>query len=532
MTNGHRWVIIFSKSTMSAAEETIAGRETAKHRTKPIGDRILDFLSSVRFGVSLLCILVVLSMIGMLIIQQNVDGFDSYFASLTPAEKLVYGSLGLFDIYYSWYFKLILLVLSLNIILASIDRFPSAWSYVRKPKLTATRSWIEQQQTSDEIESSMLPAEAAQRLQKLFASNGLKSKITEFEETSYAVDAKGAKDFGNLVTHKKLVVFGESGRINRLGAYIVHVFLLTLFLGHFVALQSGFDADVRMVPGTTTDEIQMIEFDLDKKEKFNVQVPFSLTCTDIEQTLIDPRGSIDVRNTLDWRTQMKVDDPEYGTTVADISMNKPFSYRGYRFFQAQTIPVGNAREIELGIIPEAGGEPITIKVSRLGSTTLPDGTKVEYEEFLPDFFLNGDKPDTRSGEYNNPAAVLGVTPPGGERTRVFAMGGGAARNAPMLSAPKAGYKWTLTSYEKSPLAHVLSIKYDPFNGAFIAWYFGGFGLIGALAFVFFFSHRRVWALVEDNDGRTEIVLGGDANRNHLPFEEKFKKIVHEARAAV
>jgi cytochrome c biogenesis protein ResB len=41
------------------------------------------------------------------------------------------------------------------------------------------------------------------------------------------------------------VVFGETGRLNRIGAYIVHVALLTLFLGHFVALQTGFDADVR-----------------------------------------------------------------------------------------------------------------------------------------------------------------------------------------------------------------------------------------------------------------------------------------------
>jgi hypothetical protein len=110
--------------------------------------------------------------------------------------------------------------------------------------------------------------------------------------------------------------------------------LLTLFLGHFVALQTGFDADVRMVPGDKTDQIQMIQFDLEKKEKFNVQLPFSLTCTDIQQKLIDPRGSIDVTNTLDWRTQMRIDDPAYGTKIADISMNKPFNYRGYRFFSS------------------------------------------------------------------------------------------------------------------------------------------------------------------------------------------------------
>jgi len=213
-------------------------------------------------------------------------------------------------------------------------------------------------------------------------------------------------------------------------------------------------------------------------------------------------------------------------------MNKPFSYRGYRFFQAQTIPVGNAREIELNLTPEIGGEPLNVKISRLSSTTLPDGTTVEYEEFQPDFVLNGDKPDSRSGDYNNPAAILGVTPPGGQRVRVFAMGEGAARNAPMMSAPKAGYKWKLAGYEKSPFAHVLSIKYDPFNGALIAWYFGGFGLIGALGFVFFFSHKRVWALIDPKDSGTEVVFGGNANRNHLGFEEKFNKVVRDAEASL
>jgi len=466
-------------------------------------------------------------MTGMLIIQQNVQGFDAYYASLTPAEKMVYGSLGLFNIYYSWYFKLLLLILSLNIILASIDRFPSAWSYVSKPKLTATTAWLQQQPQTATIDADTSDANSqAQKIAAIFSANGLKPRVTEFEEASYAKDEFGRKDFSNVSKEKKFVVFAESGRLNRLGAYIVHCALLTLFLGHFIALQSGFDADVRMIPGDATDQIQMIEFDLDKKEKFNVQLPFSMTCTDIEQRLIDPRGSIDVTNTLDWRTQIRVEDPDYGTTTADISMNKPFSYRGYRFFQAQTIPVGNARSVELKLIPQQGGEPISVTVPRMGSTPIADGTKIEYDEFLPDFTFNAEgKPDTRSGEYNNPAAVLGVTPPGGERMRVFAFGGNMPENAP-VSAPKAGYKWKLADYEKAPFAHILSIKYDPFNGAFIAWYFGGFGLIGALGFVFFFSHKRAWAVIEN--GR--IVLGGNANRNHLGFEDKFKKIVNEVRS--
>src|SRR5688572_22542527 len=313
---------------MSAAEETLGGHEVAKIKTRPIGDRALDFVSSVRFGVSLLISLVVLSMIGMLIIQQNVEGFDAYYASLTAAEKLVYGSLGFFDIYYVWYFKVLLLILSLNIILASIDHFPAAWKYIVKPKLTATRDWLINQPQNAVVETAAEDENAvAEKISKLFADRGYKATITRYEPSAYVVDEEGRKDFTATRSIKTLVVFGERGRFNRIGAYIVHVCLLTLFLGHFVALQTGFDADVRMIPGDATDKIEMIQFNLDKRERFAVQLPFSMMCTDIQQKLIAPRGSIDVTNTLDWRTQVKVDDPEYGQTVADVSMNNPFTYR-------------------------------------------------------------------------------------------------------------------------------------------------------------------------------------------------------------
>src|SRR4051812_42557015 len=101
---------------MSAAEETIKRDELVKPKPTLLGDRALNFLSSVRLGVVLLCIMVVLAMVGMLIMQQNVNGFDSYYVGLTPAEKVVFGYLGLFDVYHSWYFNLLLLILSLNII--------------------------------------------------------------------------------------------------------------------------------------------------------------------------------------------------------------------------------------------------------------------------------------------------------------------------------------------------------------------------------------------------------------------------------
>ena len=173
---------------------------------------------------------------------------------------------------------------------------------------------------------------------------------------------------------------------------------------------------------------------------------------------------------------------------------------------------------------------MSVSVDRNGEANLPDGTIVRFEQFLADFTIGpGGNPDTKSGDYNNPAAVLSVTPPQGERLRVIAFANKLPDNIP-INAPKAGYKWRLAEFEKSPLAHILSIKYDPFSGAFIAWYFGGFGLIGALMFVFFFSHKRIWAqIAESEDGKLTLVVAGEANRNQFGFEDKFNKIASKLR---
>jgi cytochrome c biogenesis protein len=471
-----------------------------KSKSKPFLNSVLDFLSSVKFGVVLLCILVALSMLGMIIVQQNVNGFDSFFASLTPAEKIVFGTLGFFDIYHSWYYNFLLLILSLNIILASIDRFPTAWKYISTPKTEVTKAWLLHQKQNGNL--NVAEDNITEKITPIFKKYGFNVKTTE--------------------KNGRIHIFGEKGKWNRMGAYIVHVALLTLFLGHFVALNTGFDADVRVTPSQVTDKIELIQFNLDKQERYNAQLPFTLTCTDIQQTLIDPKGSIEINNTLDWRTQIKIDDPQYGTTIADVSLNKPFSYRGYRFFQASAITEGKARTMTIEATPANGGEPVKVILPRNGETTLPDGTKLKYENFWSDFVVG--QPESTTNEYQNPATKLKVISSDGKSLDAFAFFRKLPDTAPMASAV-GGYKFRLAEFEKSPSAHVLSIKYDPFEGHFIAWYFGGFGLMFALVFVFFIAHQRIWALVDGNN----VTLGGNTNRNELAFNDTFNKIVNDLK---
>src|SRR5438128_289762 len=136
----------------AAMESTEAATRAKAKPRRSIIDGVLGLLSSVPFGITLLVLLIIACMIGMLIQQQEVEGFTEFYAKLTPAERLVYWHLGFFNIYHVWYFNLLLLLLSLNIILASIDHFPKAWSFIRRKKLTASPTFAQTQRVREAVE--------------------------------------------------------------------------------------------------------------------------------------------------------------------------------------------------------------------------------------------------------------------------------------------------------------------------------------------------------------------------------------------
>jgi cytochrome c biogenesis protein len=469
------------------------------------GKRTLDLLSSVRFGVVQLVLLAAACMIGMLIMQQNVEGFDKYFAALTPAQRFLYGKLGVFDIYHAWYFNALLLVLSLNIVLASIDRFPGAWTFISRKKLDASAHWLSGQKPSATVtvRADSLE-EAVSRVVEAFRGARLKTVVTEKKGKTY--------------------VFGERGAWNRLGAYAVHVALLTIFFGGFLTSMFTVGGQMPLEPGLTSNELTETVFNLDQLSRSVRQLPFEVVCTDIEQKLIRKEGSITADNTLDWLTRIKIKDPERGETEALVHLNRPYDYRGYRFFQASFIADGKARSVRLQVTPQAGGQPQELVIPRGGAAALPDGTRVELKDFSANFTVGGNSQEADEAVYNNPAATLAVTAPGASSpTRAFAFTPEMAERAPFARQPVAGYTWRLVDFEKAPKAHILAIQKDP--GATTVYI--GFALLGlTLSAVFFFSHRRVWAqVVEKGEGRFEVVTGGNTNRNQLGFEDAFWQIV-------
>jgi cytochrome c biogenesis protein len=449
--------------------------------------------------------------------QVNVDGFADYYAGLTPSQQWLYTDpilralrawtgwelrgwniFSLVDIYKSYVFITLLAILSLNIILASIDHFPGAWRYIRRKKLTATKPYVLHQETHATLESDGGNDEPL-RIAAVCEAFGFKPTITR--------------------EAKRTTVFAERGAWNRLGAYFVHVGLLVIFLGGFFTWRYAYNGALTLVPGSQASVIQGVAYDLDRVQAARFALPFTIECTDIQQVLIRDDGSLDANNTVDWHTRVRILDGAQAVE-ADIHMNKPLDYRGYRFFQSSYQNVANARTVTLAYTP-AGGAPEEVTVMRGAPATLSDGTTVELVDFTGNVSTSS-AGGSMAVDYTNPGADLAVTPPNGAPARVVALSAGRPGSAP--EGLTVDPRFTISKFEKVGGSHTLAVQYDPWG----AWsfYVGSVLLIAALFSVFFFAHQRIWFVIErDKEGTPRVFAGGHTNRNRPAFNRTFKDVV-------
>jgi cytochrome c biogenesis protein len=343
--------------------------------------------------------------------------------------------------------------------------------------------------------------------------------------------------------NNRVTVFAQRNNWNRLGAYVVHVALLTIFTGGFLTSRSGMGGSMEIRPGKTSNVFARSEITMDGAKEAQESLPFQIECTDLEQKLIRPEGTLDNSNTIDWLSSIKIIDKERNHEEdMVVHLNNVGDYRGYRFFQNSFTPVGNARQITITFEPAAGGPalpPVTIK--RNGSTEVPGIGVVKYVGFFPDFDVDNSGPTTLSRDYNNPAAQLEIIKPDGKRTMSFAFNpqlsdqyltkanekvGKDGGDNPLLVN---GNKVILRDFEKVSLNHTLTIQYDPGRTPV---YIGFTLLIIALCGVFFFSHQRVWAVIEPNGKQSKIYLGGNTNRNRPAFEGRFNSLVQSVTGGI
>src|SRR5215469_458419 len=90
-------------------------------------------LSSVKTGVILIILVVIFSAAGTVILQRPITDPDDIQRAYSPAMLRFLDAVGLTDVFHARWFVALMIMVSLSIIAASVERFPNAWRYFARP---------------------------------------------------------------------------------------------------------------------------------------------------------------------------------------------------------------------------------------------------------------------------------------------------------------------------------------------------------------------------------------------------------------
>lgn len=367
-------------------------------------DKIWNFFSSVKVGVSLIIITLIASAIGTIFpqeffIPQNVPAVE-YYESRYGLPGKIYYVLGFHDLYGSWWFMLLVAAIGTSIIIASLDRGIPLYKALKKQRVERHDSFLKRQRVYSAYEGKA----SSEVLDKL--NQGLKKRRYKVRQEN-----------GHLLA--------EKNQFSRWGPYINHTGLIIFLIG----------AMLRFVPGMYVDEILWIregetrsipgtdqEYFL-KNEGFMLETYQEGDSEVFDQT-IQRTGAIAKNFQTDAILYKRDEDAVAGsqdelTEIQHhaIQVNIPMKFDQFALYQTDyiedelykmTFTMDNK---ETG---ESAGEftvnlfdPETSGVYELG-----DGYAVELTDYFPDFsgFEDGE-PQSASPLPNNPAFLFNMISP-------------------------------------------------------------------------------------------------------------------------
>src|SRR5579871_4039793 len=445
-------------------------------------------LSSIKTGVILIILVVIFSAAGTIILQRPMTEPEDMQRAYSPAMLRLLDAAGLTDVFHARWFVALMILVSLSIIAASLERFPNAWRYYARPY-----------KSPDEHFRRALPTQA---------QIPVKDEEHALDAVERALHKIGFKP-ERIVRTNSFSVFAERHRISEMAVYIVHASLLLIFLGGIVDALYGWRGFLMLTPGHQSNQIEL-------KSGAMRSLPFSIRC--------DGAGEETYKDGTPKKYWSKLAVVADGREVSnkEIVVNDPLVYSGVRFYQANYGRTGKLDKLLVSVTPGKGisGEKREISLSMNEVVALDADTKVQLAEFIPDYVMQDGHVYARSNDVVNPAAHLIVT---SEKTNKvvnvwFPEIPGIAENesSPYILEPKDLKTGVFTGLE---------VSHEP--GQWAVW--SGVVLMAiGLTFVFYVIHMRFWVVpVHDARGYMVLWIGGTANRNRDAFEHKFKQVVEQ-----
>ncbi len=437
--------------------------------SKPLNS-IWNFFSSVKLTIVLLLSLAATSIIGT-VIPQNEDP-AAYFKAFGEYFYRLFNILGIFDMYHSWWFQLLLVLLTINIIVCSIERMSAHRRvlFAGKPsfKLSRFRN-LKQRETFKSNRSADELREISQQLIKRY----YRHSATEATEHGFAV-------------------YGEKGRWTRFGVYTVHFSVVLLLVGGLLGSIFGFDGYVNIPEGESIQHVQI------RNNTRTIPLDFEIRCEDFDVSFYDTGAPKEFRSSL---TILEGGRP---VLKKDIIVNDPLRYKGINIYQSSYGTLASG-DVVLSFTSNKTGKVYTQKAAV--------GQKVTIPENLGTFEVKAMQRSYKFRGHEIGETLAGIlTPPGGDPETVA-----LPLRFPSFDKMRKGE--VLISVVDSVKRYYTGLQVTKDPGVWIV-YCGFILMILGCYVTFFTSHQQICVELAASGGKTEVIVAGTANKNKSGMQAK------------
>lgn len=426
-------------------------------------NQLWAFFASVQLAILILCSIAITSIIGTIIPQG--EAHSVYVDKFGAKTATFFQILDIPTMYSSWWFFGLLGLLSVNLIVCSLDRFPTVWRIVTADNLAVSPERIEKMSFSRQWPTSVDRVNNID-WQAVLTSCGWRCEMKHFEQIS--------------------LFFHQKGRWSRVGVYLVHMSVLVIFAGATIGHFFGFKGSIMIPELRSTEKV--------------FSHPNS-TPIDLGFVIRNDSFAIEFYSNgmpKEYRTSVTILENGREILQKDIKVNSPLTHRGITFYQS------------------------SYQGHREFLAQITDTATQERREFSLPFQeqISWDDKNLRLGIINVEASGQRAL-----RTKIWCKVGEEPAISQWLTdnetLPITSGNKIYSLKVKQLYSTGLQVAKDP--GVWVVYAGCGLLLLG-LYMAFFLSHRRIWLCQQITATGVRVYLAGSTNKNKPAFAKVFARM--------